>query len=52
MVYVVPGGSAEESDQFQKLSSLWRVNEMDLVRAVLSGWLDPSILISPCGKYL
>ncbi|XP_062150431.1 nibrin homolog isoform X2 [Alnus glutinosa] len=48
MVYVVPGGSAQESDQFQKLSSLWRVNEMDLVRAVLSGWLDPSILISPC----
>lgn len=48
MVYVVPGESAEESDRFQKLSSLSRVNEMDLVRAVLSGWLDPSILISPC----
>ncbi|XP_059452805.1 nibrin homolog [Corylus avellana] len=48
MVYVVPEGSAEESDGFQKLSSLLRVNEMDLVRAVLSGLLDPSILISPC----
>ncbi|KAG6656214.1 nijmegen breakage syndrome 1 protein isoform X1 [Carya illinoinensis] len=48
MVCVVPGGSTEEYDQFQKLSSLSRVNEMDLVCAILSGGMDPSILISPC----
>ncbi|XP_041007224.1 nijmegen breakage syndrome 1 protein isoform X2 [Juglans microcarpa x Juglans regia] len=47
MVCVVPGGSTEEYDQFQNLSSLLRVNEMDLVCAVLSGGMDPSILISP-----
>lgn len=48
MVCVFPGDSTEESNRFQKLSSLLRVTEMDLVRAVLSGLLDPSILISPC----
>lgn len=51
MVCVFPGDSTEESNRFQKLSSLLRVTEMDLVRAVLSGLLDPSILISPCSKY-
>ncbi len=52
MVCVIPGGSAKESDRLKKLSSFSRVNEMDLIRAVLTGCLDPSILISACSKYL
>jgi len=39
MVCVIPGGSTEQSDQLKKLSSFSRVNEMDLIRAVLTGWL-------------
>lgn len=52
MVCVIPGGSTEQSDQLKKLSSFSRVNEMDLIRAVLTGWLDPSFLISACSKHL
>ncbi|KAK7834980.1 nijmegen breakage syndrome 1 protein [Quercus suber] len=48
MVCVIPGGSTEQSDRLKKLSSFSRVNEMDLIRAVLTGWLDPSFLISAC----
>ncbi|KAL0015172.1 hypothetical protein SO802_002241 [Lithocarpus litseifolius] len=48
MVCVIPGGSTEKSDRLKKLSSFSRVNEMDLIRAVLTGWLDPSFLISAC----
>ncbi|GMY24558.1 nijmegen breakage syndrome 1 protein isoform X1 [Fagus crenata] len=48
MVCVIPGGSAKESDRLKKLSSFSRVNETDLIRAVLTGCLDPSILISAC----
>ncbi|KAF3953602.1 hypothetical protein CMV_020969 [Castanea mollissima] len=48
MVCVIPGGSTEQSDRLKKLSSFSRVNEMDLIRAVLTGWLDQSFLISAC----
>ncbi|XP_021892000.1 nijmegen breakage syndrome 1 protein isoform X2 [Carica papaya] len=48
VVYVISKGSANKFDCVNKLSSLSRVNEMDLICAVLSGNLDPSVLISPC----
>nr|XP_048327291.1 nijmegen breakage syndrome 1 protein-like isoform X1 [Ziziphus jujuba var. spinosa] len=48
IVCVIPGGSAEKFGCFSKLSSVSRVNEMDLISAVLSGQLDHSILRSPC----
>ncbi|MED6223371.1 Mre11 complex subunit Nbs1 [Stylosanthes scabra] len=48
LVCVIPGVPACKSDCFNKLSSLLRVNEMDLIFAALSGHLDPSILKSPC----
>ncbi|XP_019456824.1 PREDICTED: nijmegen breakage syndrome 1 protein [Lupinus angustifolius] len=48
VVYVIPGGPACKSDHFNKLSSLLRVNEMDIIFAVVSGQLDMSILKSPC----
>lgn len=51
VVYVISKGSANKFDCVNKLSSLSRVNEMDLICAVLSGNLDPSVLISPCGRY-
>lgn len=51
VVCVIPGGQACKPDRFNKLSSLSRVNEMDIICAALSGQLDLSILISPCGKY-
>ncbi|XP_024023514.1 nijmegen breakage syndrome 1 protein isoform X2 [Morus notabilis] len=48
VVCVIPGGSANKLGCFNKLSSLSRVNEMDLICAVLTGKLDRSIFISPC----
>ena len=52
MVCVIPGVPASKSDRFNKLSSMLRVNEMDIISAALSGQLDLSILKSPCSKYL
>ncbi|KAF5747451.1 putative Nibrin [Tripterygium wilfordii] len=46
VVCVIPRGSAEFNSS-NKFSSLSRMNEMDLVCAILSGHLDPSMLISP-----
>ncbi|XP_027331776.1 nijmegen breakage syndrome 1 protein isoform X2 [Abrus precatorius] len=48
VVCVIPGGSACKSNLFNKLSSLLRVNEMDIICAAFSGQLDLSILKSPC----
>ncbi|KAL1348626.1 hypothetical protein HN51_024619 [Arachis hypogaea] len=48
LICVIPGVPACKSDRFNKLSSLLRVNEMDVIFAALSGHLDPSILKSPC----
>lgn len=47
LVCVTAIGSADKFDRFHKLSSLRRVNEMDLVCSVLSGHLDQTKLISP-----
>ncbi|KAL5574083.1 hypothetical protein UlMin_023680 [Ulmus minor] len=48
IVCVIPGGSADKFGRFNKLSSVSRVNEIDLLSAVLAGNLDRSIFISPC----
>lgn len=48
VVCVIPGGPACKSNLFNKLSSLLRVNEMDVICAAFSGQLDLSILKSPC----
>ncbi|XP_004490747.1 nibrin homolog isoform X2 [Cicer arietinum] len=48
MVCVIPGGPACKPDLINKLSSLLKVNEMDIINASLSGHLDLSILKSPC----
>ncbi|CAJ1970803.1 unnamed protein product [Sphenostylis stenocarpa] len=45
---VIPGGPARKSNLFDKLSSLPRVSEMDIICAAFSGQLDLSILKSPC----
>ncbi|KAE8659337.1 Nijmegen breakage syndrome 1, putative isoform 2 [Hibiscus syriacus] len=44
--YVVPGRSADKFDRLDKLGLSYRVDEMALIRALLSGKLDHSILIS------
>ncbi|KAH7557093.1 hypothetical protein JRO89_XS11G0045100 [Xanthoceras sorbifolium] len=46
LVCVIPKGSADTSESFNKLSSLSRVNEVDLICAALSGHMNPSILRS------
>lgn len=49
MVCVIPGGGAACKPDFNKLlSSLLKVNEIDIINAALSGELDRSILKSPC----
>ncbi|KAG5223108.1 nijmegen breakage syndrome protein [Salix suchowensis] len=44
---VMPKGSPDKFNSFNKLGSLPRVNELDLLRAVLAGHLDLSVLVSP-----
>lgn len=44
LVLVIPADSVEG---FRQNSSLSKVNEIRLISAVISGYLDPSILISP-----
>ncbi|XP_057442094.1 nibrin homolog isoform X2 [Lotus japonicus] len=48
VVCVIPGGPACKSDVFNKLSSLLRVDETDIICAAFSGQLDLSVLKSPC----
>ncbi|XVF20449.1 hypothetical protein REPUB_Repub12eG0001300 [Reevesia pubescens] len=45
LTYVIPGRSVDKFDHLDKLGLSYRVNEMALIRAVLSGNLDQSILI-------
>ncbi|XWS46476.1 hypothetical protein CRYUN_Cryun14cG0070700 [Craigia yunnanensis] len=45
LTYVIPGRSVDKFDHLDKLDLLYRVNEMALIRAVLSGNFDQSILI-------
>ncbi|KDP27280.1 hypothetical protein JCGZ_21011 [Jatropha curcas] len=47
MVCVIPQGSTDKFGHFSKLSSLSRVNEVDVLCAVVSGYLDSSMLILP-----
>ncbi|XP_059623310.1 nibrin homolog isoform X2 [Cornus florida] len=47
VVRVIPAGLVDKSECSIKLSTLHKVNEMNLICAVLTGHLDPSILISP-----
>ncbi|XP_065850839.1 nibrin homolog [Euphorbia lathyris] len=47
IICVVPQGSADKFGRFSKLSSLSRVNEVDLLCAVISGCLDSSKLVLP-----
>ncbi|XVE72031.1 hypothetical protein DITRI_Ditri11bG0006000 [Diplodiscus trichospermus] len=46
LTYVVPGRSVDKFDHLDKLGVSYRVNEMAIIRAVLSGNLDQSILVS------
>ncbi|XP_021297903.1 nijmegen breakage syndrome 1 protein isoform X1 [Herrania umbratica] len=46
LAYVIPARSADKFDHLDKLGLSCRVSEMALIRAVLSGNLDQSILIS------
>lgn len=48
MVCVIPGGATCKPDFNKLLSSLLKVNEIDIINAALSGDLDRSILKSPC----
>ncbi|KAJ1386980.1 SMAD/FHA domain superfamily [Sesbania bispinosa] len=48
VVCVIPGEPACKSDLFNTLSSMLRVNEMDVIFGALSGQLDLSIFKSPC----
>lgn len=47
---VVPTGLPSSTECCRKFSSLPKVNEMDLISAVLSGHLDDSIIVSAPGK--
>ncbi|PIN15672.1 hypothetical protein CDL12_11682 [Handroanthus impetiginosus] len=46
LVFVIPAGSTSSTDSFNKINSRPKVNEMDLISAVVSGHLDPSIMAS------
>ncbi|XP_042507822.1 nijmegen breakage syndrome 1 protein isoform X2 [Macadamia integrifolia] len=47
VVLVIPEGSVNEFDRFHQVRSLSRVIDRNLVSAVLSGHLDPSIVVPP-----
>lgn len=47
LVCVIPKGSIDKFNRFNKLSLVSRVKEIELVRAALSGRLDVSILTTP-----
>ncbi|KAG9441956.1 hypothetical protein H6P81_017810 [Aristolochia fimbriata] len=47
VLLVIPAGSVKEFDCSRQLSSLSRVDELKLVAATLSGYLDPSIITAP-----
>ncbi|KAJ4972710.1 hypothetical protein NE237_005884 [Protea cynaroides] len=47
VLLVIPEGPVNELDRFHQVRSLSRVNDKNLVSAVLSGHLDPSIVVPP-----
>lgn len=47
---VMPAGLTSSSRSFSKFISLPKVNEMELISAILSGHLDPSIMASAPGN--
>lgn len=49
-MYVMPAGMTSNNGSFKKFSALPKVNEMDMISAVISGHLDPSVMASPPGK--
>lgn len=50
LVCVMPAGTTSSSGNFKKFSALPMVNEMELISAVVSGHLDPSVMASAPGK--
>ncbi|KAK6127501.1 hypothetical protein DH2020_038745 [Rehmannia glutinosa] len=46
LVCVMPGGLTSSTGSFNKFNSLPKVNEMELISAVVSGHLDPSVMAS------
>lgn len=48
---VIPAGITSNSGSFKKFGALPTVNEMELISAVVSGHLDPSIMASPPGNF-
>ncbi|KAK4409442.1 Nijmegen breakage syndrome 1 protein [Sesamum angolense] len=50
-VYVMPAGSTSSNGGFSKFNSVRMVKEMELISAVVSGHLDPSVMASAPGKY-
>lgn len=51
MICVIPISSGDKFARLKHLSLLSRVNEMDLISAVLSGTLPSTSLIPPSGEY-
>lgn len=49
-MYVMPAGMTSTSGSFKKFSALPKINEMELISAVISGHLDPSVMASAPGK--
>lgn len=47
---VMPAGMTSSSGNFKIFSYLPTVNEMELISAVISGHLDPSVMASAPGK--
>ncbi|KAL0292311.1 UNVERIFIED_CONTAM: Nijmegen breakage syndrome 1 protein, partial [Sesamum radiatum] len=50
-VCVLPAGSTSSNGGFSKFNSVHTVKEMELISAVVSGHLDPSVMASAPGKY-
>ncbi|KAI3462253.1 hypothetical protein Pfo_018916 [Paulownia fortunei] len=46
LVCVMPAGLTRSTENFNKFNSLPKVNEMELISAVVTGHLDPSIMAS------
>lgn len=49
LIYVLPAGTSN-SGSLKKLNSLPKVNEMELISAVVCGRLDPSVMTSAPGN--
>ncbi|KAK6912423.1 hypothetical protein RJ641_022024 [Dillenia turbinata] len=51
VVCVIPYRPSDKSKYFQNHTSLTRVDEMKLISAVLSGYLDRFIFVAPSCKH-